>query len=365
MAMLSDAHREWANRPDDERFRTLDELRDVCKREQEESKELPAIPRRELEAYSQGDDIRLATVGGHTMDVDRLAFNNWSFNQTCSLAKAPGAYLAGLPGPLAASCLNDGLRKAEGDACQLVRNGTLRAVTSERYGRFWSLYLVEACLRAQSAGWVIPPAMGPKPAGIYHGDRDTFVFMVDSPEASYLVRDTRGDRTEALHRGFFWQNSEVGARRYEICTFWMNGVCGNHYVWGASGVTRVAFRHVGDQLARRIPETFRRVLEATKQGADDDLAGIRLAMDDVLGLKREDAVKVAVAKTDLPKRTIESAWDLGKAEGSDPSTAWGMVQGITAAARMAPYAERRVELERAAVLLMPKPRGKAPAVVEV
>jgi hypothetical protein len=78
--------------------------------------------------------------------------SNWAFGQLANLSGAPGAYLRTLPAPLAADCLNYGLR-VERDATDTGvlltrRPGTseleLRAATGPRYGRIWNVDVVRA-----------------------------------------------------------------------------------------------------------------------------------------------------------------------------------------------------------------------------
>ena len=49
---------------------------------------------------------------------------------------------------------------------------------------------------------------------------------------------------------------------------------------------------------------------------------------------------------------LATAWKTGLAEGDDPTTVWGLVQGMTAVAREIPYADKRVSLERRAGALL-------------
>src|SRR4051812_16566283 len=96
MTTLDAASQQWASRPDDKRFLTLDDLATTVG------------ARREL---GRASDVRLdALMLGHdnggdllvrSPDGQAVAFTNWSFGQLASLIGAPASYLRKLPAPLA------------------------------------------------------------------------------------------------------------------------------------------------------------------------------------------------------------------------------------------------------------------------
>jgi hypothetical protein len=107
-ATLNAASRQWASRPDDQRFLTLEDL-------------VASVgARREL---SRASDVRLDSLAlSHDADGDSLptcpngqhiAFTNWSFGQLASLVGAPASYLRKLPAPLARLNLEWGLEGSD------------------------------------------------------------------------------------------------------------------------------------------------------------------------------------------------------------------------------------------------------------
>src|SRR5205823_3039256 len=150
------------------------------------------------------------------------------------------SYMRALPAPLAADCLNDGLARRDGDVQLLLhRDGggehgdySLRSLTSA-YSRLWNVDILRALQPATEAGWMVPPARpavdDPRarpatiedivpgqdsfglavkegdliaPAGVYAGDRDMFVFLVQPDK----IIDVAG--SDGLMRGVFISNSE-------------------------------------------------------------------------------------------------------------------------------------------------------------
>jgi hypothetical protein len=92
---------------------------------------------------------------------------NWSFGQLSQLSGAPAGYLKDLPAPLAADCIQWGLRYNRGR--ELVKvygsqadGGDLRAATGPDYGRIFDWEILEPVkqLVDQSGGrWKVPGMM--------------------------------------------------------------------------------------------------------------------------------------------------------------------------------------------------------------
>ena len=83
-------NREWLERPDDERFLSLDALYDHVRARASASQEA-VLPLGALTVNGGDETIRLETS-------DRsMAFSHWSFAQLCRLVGAPADYLRALP----------------------------------------------------------------------------------------------------------------------------------------------------------------------------------------------------------------------------------------------------------------------------
>ena len=229
-----EASNQWANRPDDERFSSLDEMQAACEQYKQSARQA-SVDVSALRVEVSGSDLLL--VGNQRTPA---TVTNYSFKQLSRYAGAPPAYLARLPATLAAQNINHGLKRASVDdkaTLLLQARSTLevRAITSESYDRVWNADVLRA-LRINGVldTWRVPPARpvrsGQKgtriateadilrnqgdfglsvkvgdliaPAGLYASDHDMFVFMVNEVDPVF-------DGQKFLQKGFFLQNSEV------------------------------------------------------------------------------------------------------------------------------------------------------------
>lgn len=377
---LVTASREWAQRPADQRFWTLTELFERTKRYADES----VVSSQKLAdcrvVEMPGDDLALRGPSGK-----QATFQHYSFGQLCGMAQAPAAYLRGLPAPIAADCLNNGLAMIPGtQSLMFHQNGGLhlRCVTSTEYSRIWNYQVAELALALEEQeGWRTPPArpcgldnvpvrlatqqdvlrvsahpqLGIKvgdeisPAGLYASDHDCFIFQVNE---QYPI-DAGGG--EMLYRGVFWSNSEVGDARFKGTMFLYDTVCGNHIVWGAKVVAEISIRHVG-----KAQESFREAMaEATAKlcrPASEDEDRIQAAKQYQIGEGRAEVVKLVFGKNwGLSKQECEDAYSLAEIHGEDhntePNTAWGFAAGITRLSQ-GQYADKRDKMDRAAGRVM-------------
>jgi hypothetical protein len=135
------ASNQWATRPDDQRFTSLDELLAHTQHQRSISRGM-ALPSRSIHAAPvEGDETRkqLVVVGP---DGAPTVPTNWAFGQLAGRVQAPAGYLRTLPADLAADALNYGLfkRPVEDMGVLLRQNGgsELAAVTGPNYGRVWN-----------------------------------------------------------------------------------------------------------------------------------------------------------------------------------------------------------------------------------
>jgi hypothetical protein len=362
MSNLKQAHHQWASRPADERFASIEALYAAACAQRASSKAAKASwSDLEVGLDAAGDPVLASASGGWA----RL--NNWSFGQLASKAGAPVGYLSRLPGELAAECLNHGLAAARagggaGEARLLVdqvEDGAplVRAMTSPEYKRVWNAELVERLLNLPG-GWKLPLQYengnwdGPLvPGGAYMGDRDLFVFMID--ESKRIADGT----AEGLSRGFFLWNSEVGAKSFGLATFLYRHVCGNNIVWGASDYREFRVRHVGAAPTKVFEAVGPALIEYANASALDDEAAIARARTLLLGADREETVGRVVDLVECSRRLANDAYMLAGAysdvDGA-PNTVWGMVNGMTRAAQLSKWTDDRVDTDRAAARLFTK-----------
>lgn len=343
---LYQASKQWASRPDDERFASLREMYDATRAYAAESRERPGEPYGNLRVEADGGEV--VVVGARNIPA---RMTHWAFGQLAARVGAPAGYLRELPPTLACQNINHGLKeRAEslGKANLLFHtNGSLmlRAFTSDQYGRIWNHEVADR-LMGLPAGWRVPPAMtdGSKPSGIYASDHDMFVFLVN--EDRRISDGSKG----GLARGVFVANSEVGAAALRVTRFLYRYVCGNHIVWGARAVKEISVRHVGDSVHARMSGLFAATLrEYADEGADYQEGRIRAAQLTALGKTKDQVLDAIFGKRILSRRAAEEAYDavLPEVDGS-PNTAWGLVQGLTRASQLTPYADERVAMEAAA-----------------
>jgi hypothetical protein len=227
------AHREWARRPPDERYASVEELYEAARARRCGTEE----------RVTETVNLHVQAVAADALAIgDRReqtsALTHWSFEQLAGLAGAPPTYLRTLPAPIAADAINYGLQRSARVEQQLFADAsapwTLHAITSPRYARVHHDELAGRVLDLMvlHPSWHLP--LGYKdgvigaehvPSGAYLGDRDVFLFVVDED------RDL-DDPTDASHaglfRGFMLRNSDVGAAALTLDVFLYRSVCSNH-----------------------------------------------------------------------------------------------------------------------------------------
>lgn len=129
---------EWFNRPDDERYLSLDDLWASVKGRSERSRSrIVETPEIRVEA-SRDNAERMQLILPRAQEP--VAPTHWAFGQLASIVGAPASYLRQLPAPLAAINLQYGLssHRAEQVKTFETEDGRteLRAVTGPDYGRY-------------------------------------------------------------------------------------------------------------------------------------------------------------------------------------------------------------------------------------
>lgn len=374
---LMSAHNQWANRPADERFWNLADLKEFLDGEKPLTR-AQKVGVNKLRAVDLGGDVCLQGEKGNPAQL-----TNWSFQQLSTMCKAPASYLRTLPADLAVQNLNHGLKAIGSDGareCGVMfrSNGNLliRSVTGEDYGRIWNLDLVNRLDVATQHGWITPPARpcvdDPRarkatpadilpnqgnfglsvkvgdmiaPAGVYCGDRDMFVFLVNPDR---VIDDGSG----GLMRGVFIWNSEVGAGAFKIRTFYLENVCGNHICWGASGVTDIKIIHKEGAIRKWGQKMVAQLKEYSDMSVSEEALMVKRARTFVLGQDREKVVDFLFERKalGLSRVNIEGAYDMAEkwehTAKAPPTTAWGFVHGLTRYSQDRPYADERHNLDK-------------------
>lgn len=373
---IQTAAREYANRPKDERFPSVAALVENAQHQREHSIE-KQINAKDLKAVDVEGELALQGPKGNP-----ARFTHWSFGQLARSIGAPAAYLRDLPAKLAADCVNHGLQNTPpaSDFNLLLQapNGrphpTVRACTSETYGRVWDAELYGAVQRQimqHDHRWTTPPTWSGEAAGAYRGDRDSFLILVNGgsivqdpslrntvysrptpPTTPNQVNEDNVDPS-GMYRGLLIRNSEVGAASIVIEQILFRFVCGNHMLWGA--VTDKSFnrRHVG---AKTLRDTLREISSIafhwTNATAGRDEAIIRSLIDHDIA-KTKEAVVDELRKIGFSKADAIAAYDKAEmTESASPRSFWGIAQGATRISQATGYQDDRFALDQLAAKVL-------------
>lgn len=382
---LHAASRQWADRPDDERFSSLEDMLAATKHFHDQASEA-VIPFDTLRVEAADDEVQLLGRTGKP-----AKFSHYAFTQFAQHAHAPADYLRTLPATLACQNLNHGLKAHAGDKfdARLLfhQNGglLLRAVSSELYQRIWNYELVERLIPMQEKGWRVPPARPARagqagtrqateddvlqvrdgggglsinvgdliaPAGLYASDRDMFVFMINE-------ENRINDGTSAgLSRGFFMESTEVQVgKAWKMTMFLLRHACGNHICWCTQNVMELTVKHIGHGRDRAFHNLVIEAKKYAESSAQDEERKVIAAKRFTIGGTKDEVIDklFSMRIQALGRRKLEAAYDLAE-ENVDtdgaPSSAWGMAQGITRLSQESPHMSERTALDRAAGKVM-------------
>lgn len=362
---------EWFNRPDDERFLSLDDLFAQVKGRAERSRtrtvESAAI---RVEA-SRDDPQRLGLVLPGT-DAP-VAPTHWSFGQLASLVGAPAAYLRQLPAPLAGINLQYGLTNHRAEQIKTLETEDgrteLRAVTGPDYGRIHDHELVSAVRRIAGNGtgdtrWKVPGVLDWSTAiynpqvditrdttTLYASDRDVFLFLVDDMNPIEAGRLPDG-APDLYFRGFYAWNSEVGAKTLGIASFYLRAVCQNRNLWGVEDFQEITIRHSKYAASRFAHEAAPALTRFAESSPAPFIDGIRAAREKVVARtdeERQDFLRKRGFSRAESARIVET---LLAEEGRPPESVFDFVQGITAVARSKAHQDARLVMEGRAKALL-------------
>jgi hypothetical protein len=218
---------EWFNRPADERYLSLSDLRNSVRTRSERSR-TRIVESEAIRVEASRDDAERLTLMLPDADAP-LAPTHWSFGQLASLVGAPAAYLRQLPAPLAGINLQYGLtsHRAEQVKTLEIENGRveLRAVTGPDYGRIFDHELVMAVQKIAGNGtgdtrWKVPGVLDwstriynpnanitKDTTTLYSSDRDVFLFLVDDLNPIEAGTLSNGE-PDLYFRGFYCWNSK-------------------------------------------------------------------------------------------------------------------------------------------------------------
>lgn len=362
---------EWFNRPADERYLSLTDLRNSLRARSQRSRTRMVESERVRVEASRDDAERLMLM---LPDSEApIAPTHWSFGQLASLVGAPAAYLRQLPAPLAAINLQYGLtsHRAEQVKTLEIENGRLelRAVTGPDYGRIFDHELVEAVQKIAGNGtgdtrWKVPGVLDWS-TGIYNpnvditkdtttlyaSDRDVFLFLVDDLNPIEAGKLPNGD-PDLFFRGFYCWNSEVGARTLGIASFYLRAVCQNRNLWGVEDFEEITIRHSKYAASRFGAEAEPALIQFAESSPMPFVNGIKAARERIVARDDEDRESF-LRKRGFSKAETSKIIDTVLAEeGRPPESIFDFVQGITRVARDKQHQDVRLEMEGKAKKLL-------------
>lgn len=355
---LTQASHQWATRPDDERFVSLYDMRDHFDARRNQSSQ-NVVSTRHLEAHPDTDNKGLFIVGE---SKNPATPTHWAFGQLAALAGAPASYLRELPSPIAADCINYGMRfKRDIDEVKLLLrrddgNVVVDAANGPNYGRIWNGEIIDNLIHyvgdGVSGDWKVPGEFGKDVpitkanTTLFAGDRDMFVFLADEKHRIELP-GRRAGMMGTFARGFFMWNSEVGSKTYGIATFLFDYTCCNRIVWGVEGFNEIRIRHTKSAPDKYLEE-MRPAIEAYANGT---ASGVIAAIEDARSNRLADVDEFLAGR--FGKRLVEPLKIIHKAEELRPiETRWDAVTAATAYARSIRNQDDRVEFERTAGALL-------------
>lgn len=358
-AMRQDLSRQWASRPDDQKFLSVQALRDAVYARSIVSMS-ETLERDKVHVIEHGDDL-VIDAGGK-----ELVPTNWTFSSMCSAAGAPAGYLSELPGFLAAANLEYSWQAHGPDEALFYRNdqeGTLRAITSPRYGRIMDVDVVDMVMKVTGDGtgdtrWKVPGVMdwgsmrynpdvpvSKATTTLYASDRDVWLFLCDDKNPIEVGKLDNGD-PDLMFRGFYVWNSEVGSRTFGIATMYLRAICANRCLWGVEGFSEVTFRHTSGA-----PDRFSECGPMLDQFADAKVSKVAAGVQEAkrLMIAKKDEEAVDWISRDFPRKSALAMVELHKKEEHRPvRSIWDAAQAATAFARSIPYEDQRVVAERKA-----------------
>ena len=369
--VLTKAHDQWRERPSDQRFDSLSALLDATREHRARAINGTGFLH-DFKVQPSADDGSLVVVGKEGKEA---APSHWAFGQLCARAGAPAGYLRELPVEIAANALSHGLAKTKSDkkGSFLLRRPldgqrlNLCAATSGKYVRVWNHEIAETLneLESQNLGWQFPEPFrrpGTEAGSVgargqiaqkqvpvaYASDHDMFVFMVN------YARPIDLDGT-LLSRGFFIENSEVGAAAVRLTAFMLDYVCSNIMVWDARNVIELKMSHVGS-IRDKVLDVNGEALKTLSAYADltehQQIADIRSAQKLILGKGQAEVVSTLFGKRSLglSQKVLNAAYVVAKETPryGNPDSAWAMVNGITEVSQRGEYADERLTIDRAA-----------------
>jgi hypothetical protein len=185
----------------------------------------------------------------------------------------------------------------------------------------------------------------------YASDHDLFVFLTDQQRTI----EVDGAR---LFRGFFVENSEVGAASFRVTLFLYDAVCSNVIVWGVRNVKEVTLRHVGrirDEVLGEGSRVLPTLAAYAASSAHEQEQQITRAQRTLVADTRDEVISTLLGRRlGLTESALDAAYTIASETPryGDPRSVWGVVNGLTEYSQRTAHADERIALDRAAGRVM-------------
>ncbi len=370
----SSVSKQWASRPDDEKFLDLYTMRTAIENRFKQCRTIE----------TRADDININNqmqleIAGY----DNVAnLNNWTFNQLCNLANVPVEYIKRIANDdnlsLVADNIRHGVSKRKDSGIKALINidtKELRALNSATYGRIWDYQVIDQVIKVAGNGinetqWKVPGQINWQSSNgvtveynpfvdvtketttLYASDRDCYIFLVDDTHPIEVGKLSNGE-PDLMFRGFYVWNSEVGADTFGISTMLMRGVCQNRNIWGVEGKTQLQFRHSVKAPDKFVQHAFPMLAAYSMSPTIGIVSKVRNAKATIIARDDEERNSFLLSKVKLPQGIVDSVLAKCIQEEQKPmESVWDAVQGMTAVARGLRHQDARLALESKAGALM-------------
>lgn len=348
MVQLTIAQRQLFTRPPEEHFQDLPTLRADAVGQKVRSATVDARDT-DILVCEDGESVRFGDV--------QLRLSHYSLAQLAGMARVPMPLLERLDVPTRVQVLNQTLPRNRRYRTALVDGGSMRCLTSDRYERVWDADIIGEIERWLLSSGFVPAKptintddrgtnlMGNNKPALFRSDRDSFFFF-------YGEKSSGEDGFGGLRKGVVVYNSEVGAKSFGFSTFYFREMCSNFLIWDATGVKARRARHTGAVIGvvREFREDLQQVgavLTTAELDAFEQARTVRFVPEGAS--EREQAIRRLVREFRLAEADATAAADLVRApENPGEFSVWGVVNGITSAAKTMAYAGDRADFSTVA-----------------
>lgn len=349
---------QWAKRPDDERFLSVESLYESTKARRRSEYTIDGIHNLQL----RPDESNFGILSGRSMNGDKV-FTNWAFSQLAQRCGAPASFLRKLPANLAIDCLTKVApnNSTGGWAKAYYSADTIYAVTSDTYGRIRDHEVVGAVMdviESSGANWKVPGSLDwntlkynphkevtKQSTTLYASDRDVWMFLVDDT-APIQIGFARIGEPDYLFRGFWVCNSEVGANALKCGMFYLRGLCDNRIMWGVEGFKEISIRHTVNapsKFAYKLIPMLREFAKSSEKRIIEGAHAAKAKKIDTEDGKLEEFLK----RLGLTNRRVNDVMQVHVKEELRPiESLFDVANGISAVARDIPHTDERVEMEK-------------------